>query len=93
MAGEIPDPDDYQSIAENLAEDRRRQAEEAERTKTPPPKGDEEGRVFGLTHAYYRDLQRQTGGLSIKVLMDHQGWDRDRADIAMGLLRAAGVIL
>ena len=33
--------DDYQSIAENLEEDRRRQAEEAERTKTPPPKGDE----------------------------------------------------
>ncbi|MDD3566637.1 MAG: hypothetical protein PHN90_13325, partial [Methanothrix sp.] len=42
VAGEIPEPsDDYQSIAENLAEDRRRQAEEAERTKTPPPKGDE----------------------------------------------------
>jgi hypothetical protein len=72
----------------------RRQAEEGERTATPPPKpkGDEEGRVFGLTHAYYRDLQRQTGGLSIKVLMDNQGWDRDRADIAMGLLRAAGVV-
>gem|GEM_PF-6525844 len=42
MAGEIPEPsDDYQSIAANLEEDRRRQAEEAERTKTPPPKGDE----------------------------------------------------
>jgi hypothetical protein len=65
---------------------------ESERTKTPPPKGDEEGRVFGLTHAYYRDLQRQTGGLSIKVLMDNQGWDRERADIAMGLLRKAGVV-
>jgi hypothetical protein len=64
---------------------------ESERTKTPPPKGDE-GRVFGLTHAYYRDLQRQTGGLSIKVLMDNQGWDRERADIAMGLLRKAGVV-
>jgi hypothetical protein len=42
VAGEIPEPsDDYQSIAANLEEDRRRQAEEAERTKTPPPKGDE----------------------------------------------------
>ncbi|MDF0591786.1 radical SAM protein [Candidatus Methanocrinis natronophilus] len=61
--------------------------------RSAPKKNDnEEGRVFGLTHAYYRDLQRQTGGLSIKVLMDNQGWDRDRADIAMGLLRAAGVV-
>ena len=40
LAGEIPDPDDYQSIAENLEEDRRRQAEEAERTATPPPKSE-----------------------------------------------------
>ncbi|MDF0594298.1 radical SAM protein [Methanotrichaceae archaeon M04Ac] len=62
--------------------------------RSAPKKDDiEEGRVFGLTHAYYRDLQRQTGGLSIKVLMDNQGWDRDRADIAMGLLRVAGVVL
>jgi primase-polymerase (primpol)-like protein/biotin operon repressor len=39
VAGEIPEPsDDYQSIAANLEEDRRRQAEEAERTATPPPK-------------------------------------------------------
>jgi len=42
VAGEIPEPsDDYQSIAANLAEDRRRQAEEDERTATPPPKCDE----------------------------------------------------
>ena len=34
-AGEIPDPDDYQSIAENLEEDKRRKAEIAERVKTP----------------------------------------------------------
>ncbi len=33
-----PDEDHHQTIAENLAEDRRRQAEEAERTATPPPK-------------------------------------------------------
>ena len=67
-----------------------------ETTETPrkpqEQKGDEEGRVFGLTHAYYRDLQRQTGGLSIKVLMDLHGWDRERADMAMGMLRAAGVV-
>ncbi|MCP1393357.1 MAG: hypothetical protein J5I35_11495 [Methanothrix harundinacea] len=38
------DEDHHQTIAENLAEDRRRQAEEAERTATPPPKpkGDED---------------------------------------------------
>ncbi|MDD5515623.1 MAG: hypothetical protein PHX71_09825 [Synergistales bacterium] len=35
LAGEIPDPDDYQSIAENLEEDKRRKAEIAERVKTP----------------------------------------------------------
>jgi len=35
VAGEIPDPDDYQSIAENLEEDKRRKAEIAERVKTP----------------------------------------------------------
>jgi len=86
------EPEPYETISETLEEGERRQEEEAERTKTPPPKGDEEGRVFGLTHAYYRDLQRQTGGLSIKVLMDNQGWDRERADIAMGLLRKAGVV-
>ena len=41
MAGEIPEPsDDYQSIAANLEEDRRRQVEEAERTATPPPKSE-----------------------------------------------------
>ena len=41
MAGDSEPSDDYQSIAANLEEDRRRQAEEAERTKTPPPKCDE----------------------------------------------------
>lgn len=36
VAGEIPEPsDDYQSIAENLEEDKRRKAEIAERVKTP----------------------------------------------------------
>lgn len=36
MAGEIPEPsDDYQSIAANLEEDKRRKAEIAERVKTP----------------------------------------------------------
>ena len=88
------DLSERETIAESLEVDRRRQVEEDERTATPAPKpkDDEEGRVFGLTHAYYRDLQRQTGGLSIKVLMDNQGWDRDRADIAMVLLKAAGVV-
>ncbi len=49
------DEDHHQTIAENLAEDRRRQAEEAERTKTPPPKG---GEVSGA-------FRRVSGGVSV----------------------------
>jgi len=51
--------DDYQSIAENLAEDRRRQAEEAERTATPPPKPKcDEGRAPTIEEAEALEVAR-----------------------------------
>ena len=64
----------------------------AEGLEEPPrvaPKGD--GRIFGLTPSYYLDLG---GGHlpSVRALMNDLGWDATKADLALGMLRAAGVV-
>lgn len=82
----------YESIAENLAEASQREAERLEHFKTPThkPKAEGDDRIFGLTPSYYLDLG---GGKlpTVRVLMDDQGWDAAKADMALGMLKARGV--
>jgi len=59
--------------------------------KSGPDDGAEK-RIFGLTFAYYRDLKRQHGGLSVKILMDTQSWDVERARMAYDLARKEGIV-
>lgn len=60
--------------------------------KRDPPEPKDEDRIFGLTPSYYLDLG---GGKlpTVRALMDDQGWDATKADLALGMLRAAGVVL
>lgn len=65
------------------------------KTAKPRPPGGENGtekRIFGLTFAYYRDLKRQHGGLSVKILMDTQSWDVERARMAYDLVKKEGIV-
>ena len=96
--------EDRQTIADELEEDRRRQAEEAARTATPSPKGDgaeysapkkadppEEGdRIFDIPVSYFEELSIQTNGLTPKILMQAQKWDDHKAAMALSLLRGQG---
>lgn len=99
--GDVGDSEPYQTIAENLEEGAKREAEYLEKSRTPtaersdpkndPPDEKDNGRIFGLTHSYYLDL----GGGKLPdpaVLAKDQGWPKDKAVMALGMLRAAGVV-
>jgi hypothetical protein len=101
VAGDVGDsdptePEDYQTIAEGLEEAERREAAKAAKFKTPEPKPSDQKpkddeRIFGLTPSYYLDLG---GGHlpTVRALMNDLGWDATKADLALGMLKAAGVV-
>lgn len=52
--------------------------------------GLKDGRVFGLSLAYYKNLGR--GQLpTVRALMDDQGWDVEKAKMAIGILEQMGL--
>jgi len=77
--------EDRQSIADELRDGDRRQAEKDEKFKTP-----DGGRLFEKTMAFWRDLARQHNGLTIQVLMDELSYDVDKANIALNDLKRRG---
>ena len=75
LAGEIPEPsDDYQTIAEELAEDERRKALEAERTATPSPKADE-GERPSMSFAGFKEIfqRRELEEITAPIFAKEQG--------------------
>jgi phage/plasmid-associated DNA primase/DNA repair photolyase len=75
-----------------LPAERDRTKKEGERS--PPKKIDpeENGRIFNLSQAYWRDLARQHNGLNTRVLKSELGYDDLKAGMCLDLLRKSGWI-
>ena len=70
--------------------DRTKKAVERSTAKNDPP--EENGRIFKLSQAYWRDLARQHNGLNTRVLKSELGYDDLKAGMCLDLLRKSGWI-
>ncbi|WP_316965457.1 DUF5906 domain-containing protein [Candidatus Methanocrinis natronophilus] len=91
LSDETPEPDDRQSIADELRDGHRRQADYLEKYRTPEPKpSGEAGEIFGLPISYFEELAIQTNGLTTKILMQAKKWDDLKSGVALNSLQSMG---